>query len=72
MQQVELVEQARRGDHDAFAVLAGAAISRLDALARLILRDPERGKDAPASVFDGDLDGLISAGIRWRKRKDDD
>ncbi len=26
----------------------------------------------PASVFDGDLDGLISAGIRWRKRKDDD
>ncbi|WP_404433527.1 peptide chain release factor 2 [Microbacterium lacus] len=23
----------------------------------------------PASVFDGDLDGLISAGIRWRKRK---
>jgi len=26
----------------------------------------------PATVFDGDLDGLISAGIRWRKRKDDD
>ncbi|MGV9193342.1 peptide chain release factor 2 [Microbacterium sp. MC2] len=26
----------------------------------------------PASVFDGDLDGLISAGIRWRKRKDDE
>ena len=26
----------------------------------------------PAVVFDGDLDGLISAGIRWRKRKDDD
>ena len=46
MQQLELVEQARRGDHDAFAVLAGAAIPRLDALARLILRDPERGKDA--------------------------
>ena len=46
MHQVELVEQARRGDHDAFAVLAGAAIPRLDALARLILRDPERGKDA--------------------------
>ena len=46
VQQLELVEQARRGDHDAFAVLAGAAIPRLDALARLILRDPERGKDA--------------------------
>ncbi|GAA1061021.1 peptide chain release factor 2 [Agromyces bracchium] len=26
----------------------------------------------PATVFDGDLDGLIAAGIRWRKQKDDD
>jgi len=26
----------------------------------------------PATVFDGDLDGFIAAGIRWRKRKDDD
>ncbi len=26
----------------------------------------------PANVFDGDLDGFISAGIRWRKRKDED
>jgi peptide chain release factor 2 len=26
----------------------------------------------PASVFDGDLDGLIAAGIRWRKRKEED
>ena len=24
----------------------------------------------PSNVFDGDLDGFISAGIRWRKRKD--
>jgi RNA polymerase sigma-70 factor (ECF subfamily) len=40
------VEQARRGDHDAFAELAGAAISRLDAAAWLILRDPEPAKDA--------------------------
>ena len=46
LQQQELVEQARRGDHDGLAVLAGAAIPRLDALARLILRNPERGKDA--------------------------
>jgi RNA polymerase sigma factor (sigma-70 family) len=44
--QRELVEQARRGDHDAFAALAGAAINRLDAAARLILRDPEQAKDA--------------------------
>lgn len=26
----------------------------------------------PAAVFDGDLDGLIAAGIRWRKRPDQD
>ena len=44
--QRELVERARRGDHDAFAVLAGAALFRLDAAARLILRDPDQAKDA--------------------------
>ena len=44
--QQELVERARRGDHDAFATLAGAAISRLDSAAWLILRDPEQAKDA--------------------------
>src|SRR5438045_3605843 len=44
--QRELVERARRGDHDAFAALAGAAINRLDAAARLILRDREQAKDA--------------------------
>ncbi|WP_347344185.1 peptide chain release factor 2 [Microbacterium sp.] len=26
----------------------------------------------PSAVFDGGLDGFIAAGIRWRKRKDDD
>jgi peptide chain release factor 2 len=26
----------------------------------------------PSAVFDGDLDGFIAAGIKWRKRKDDD
>ena len=44
--QRDLVERARRGDHDAFAVLAGAAISRLDATAWLMLRDADRAKDA--------------------------
>ena len=41
-----LVEQAGRGDHDAFAVLASASATRLDAAARLILRDPELARDA--------------------------
>jgi RNA polymerase sigma-70 factor (ECF subfamily) len=44
--QRELVERAQRGDHDAFGALAGAAIDRLDMAARLVLRDPERAKDA--------------------------
>jgi RNA polymerase sigma factor (sigma-70 family) len=41
-----LVELAGRGDHDAFAVLARDAIARLDAAARLILRDTELARDA--------------------------
>ena len=44
--QRDLVERARRGDHDAFAALAAAAISRLDGAARLILHDPDQAKDA--------------------------
>lgn len=44
--QRELVERARGGDHDAFAELAGATISRLDSAAWLILRDAEQAKDA--------------------------
>ena len=42
----DLVERARTGDHDAFAELAGTAISRLDSAAWLILRDTEQAKDA--------------------------
>lgn len=45
MVQRALVERARQGDHDAFAVLAGAALSRLDAAARLIVRDRELARD---------------------------
>src|SRR6187397_1548617 len=44
--QRDLVERARAGDHDAFAALAAAAISRLDGAARLILHDPDQAKDA--------------------------
>jgi RNA polymerase sigma factor (sigma-70 family) len=41
-----LVERAQRGDHEAFSVLASASIARLDAAARLILRDSELARDA--------------------------
>ncbi len=46
MNQRELVERAGRGDHDAFAVLVGVSIARLEAVARLILRDQELARDA--------------------------
>jgi RNA polymerase sigma-70 factor (ECF subfamily) len=41
-----LVDRAKRGDHDAFAALVDPALARLDAAARLILRDPELARDA--------------------------
>jgi RNA polymerase sigma factor (sigma-70 family) len=44
--QRDLVERARKGDHDAFAELAATAISRLDGAAWLILRDADQAKDA--------------------------
>src|SRR5262245_14965076 len=46
MDQRRLVERAQRGDHDAFAELARAAVVRLDGTARLIVRDPELARDA--------------------------
>jgi len=49
--QRDLVERAQKGDHDAFAELAGAAISRLDATAWLILRDREQAKDAAQNTL---------------------
>ncbi len=44
--QTELVSLARRGDREAFGVLAGGAVDRLYAIALLILRDTELAEDA--------------------------
>jgi RNA polymerase sigma-70 factor (ECF subfamily) len=44
--QAELVARARGGDREAFAVLAGGAVDRLHAVARLILRDADLAQDA--------------------------
>jgi RNA polymerase sigma-70 factor (ECF subfamily) len=44
--QRSLVERARGGDHDAFTSLIDLTLTRLDAAARLILRDPELARDA--------------------------
>ena len=46
MEQRELVERARGGDHDAFTVLLDASLRRLDGAARLIVRDPDLARDA--------------------------
>jgi RNA polymerase sigma-70 factor (ECF subfamily) len=46
-----IVERARRGDHDAFAALVDASLARLDAAARLTLRDPELARDAVQEAF---------------------
>ena len=56
MDQRALVERARGGDHDAFTILLDVRLARLDAAARLIVRDPELARDAVQ-------DALISA---WR------
>ncbi|MEO5705389.1 MAG: RNA polymerase sigma factor [Candidatus Limnocylindrales bacterium] len=42
----DLIERAMAGDHDAFSELARAAITRLYAAARLILRDDANAEDA--------------------------
>jgi RNA polymerase sigma-70 factor (ECF subfamily) len=44
--QRDLIERARRGDHDAFAELLDDRLARLDAAARLIVRDGELARDA--------------------------
>ena len=51
MNQRELVERARGGDHDAFALLAGVSVARLEAIARLILQDPELARDAVQEAY---------------------
>ena len=44
--QAELVERARNGDHEAFALLVRSSSPRLYGAARLIMRDPDRAQDA--------------------------
>ena len=44
--QTDLVDRARRGDREAFGVLAAGSIDRMYAIARLLLRDPDLAEDA--------------------------
>jgi len=47
----DLVEAARRGDHEAFEVLVTSAADRLYAVARLILRTSDLAEDAVQEAF---------------------
>ena len=49
----QLVERAKRGDHDAFASLAGAHVDGCYRLAYRILRDPHRAQDATQQALLG-------------------
>lgn len=51
MDQHDLVERAGRGDHDAFGLLVGASIARMEAVARLILRDQDLARDAVQDAY---------------------
>ena len=51
--QVRLVEQAMRGDQEAFASLAAESVDRCYALAYRILRDPHRAQDATQQALLG-------------------
>jgi len=49
--QRDLVQQARNSDADAFTQLVKASAPRLHGVANLILRDPDRAKDAVQEAF---------------------
>jgi RNA polymerase sigma-70 factor (ECF subfamily) len=49
--QRELVERAARGDKDAFGALVHGSIAQLEAVARLVLRDPEAARDAVQEAY---------------------
>ena len=61
----ELVVRAQEGDHDAFARLATSSIGRLNAVARLILRDTALAEDAVQ-------DALVEAWRNLRALRDPD
>ena len=59
----DLVVQARNGDREAFAEIAARSLQRLNALARLIVRDPVAADDAVQ-------DALVDAWVDLRALRD--
>ena len=64
--QTELVDRARRGDREAFSVLAGGAVDRVYAIARLILRDTDLAEDATQDVLVRACADIGRHRRRWR------
>jgi RNA polymerase sigma-70 factor, ECF subfamily len=63
--QRELVDRAKRGDHDAFTRLVDGSVDRLCSVAHLILRDADRAQDAVQEALVSawrDLPSLRDAG----------
>jgi RNA polymerase sigma-70 factor (ECF subfamily) len=59
----DLVAQAREGDREAFEEIVAQSLQRLNAVARLILRDPEAADDAVQ-------DALVDAWVDLRALRD--
>lgn len=59
----DLVVQARNGDREAFAEIAARSLQRLNAVARLIVRDPSAADDAVQ-------DALVDAWVDLRALRD--
>lgn len=59
----DLVAQARSGDREAFAEIAARSLPRLNAVARLILRDASRAEDAVQ-------DAIVDAWVDLRALRD--
>ena len=77
MDQRGLIERARRGEHDAFTALLDVHLARLDAAARLILRDPDLARDTVPEALvpiDGSATRFVDVtpadAPTWQRRSD--
>ena len=75
-----LLQQKEQQDAEKKALAGDVKASWGDQMRSYVLAPYQMVKDLrtefevgnPSQVFDGDLDGFIAAGIKWRKQKHDD
>src|SRR6202035_2898766 len=78
--QAKLLERRRQEEQAALDALKDSGNSWGNQMRSYVLHPYQMVKDLrteyevgnPAAVLDGDIDGFLEAGIRWRNRKDDD